>query len=87
MQYFILKNSEKSPEINEFLIVGNFDTMFGVNHSFCIWVDNDNLSLIFSTKDKNVIEIKLDNNEKFSNENRYTLLCSKYKIKYIYDKN
>ena len=87
LQYFILKNSEISPEINEFLIVGNFETMFDVNYSFCIWVDNDNLSLIFSTKDKNVIEIKLDNNEKFSNENRYTLLCSKYKIKYIYDKN
>lgn len=87
LQYFKLKNSEISPEKNEFLIVGNYDKIFDVNHSFCIWVDNDDALLIFTEKNKNVRKIKLENHEKLSDKNRYTLLCSKYKIKYIYDEN
>ena len=83
-QFFEPKNSEISPEINEFLIAGNFDEIFEVNHCFCIWVDNDNSSLIYTNKNQKKYVMKIDDFEKLS-KLKYSLLCSKYKINYIYN--
>ena len=85
-QYFIPKNSKITSDKNELFLAGHFEEMFDVNHCFCIWIDNINLSFIYTDKEKTIYKVKLDNFEKLSNFN-YTLLCFKYKIKYIYENN
>ena len=80
-QYFTLKNDEINSEENEFWIVRNFDNYFNVNHNFCFWIDNNEVSIIYNDKNKNVVNIKPENFMKLSELN-YTLICSKFKIKY-----
>ena len=79
-QYFILKNSEIHSEENEFSIVGNFENYFNVNHNFCFWIDNNELSIIYHGKNEKVVNIKLENFKRLSQFN-FTLICSKFKIK------
>ena len=84
-KYFLPKNPKITPAKNEFLICGHFNEMFDTNYCFCIWLDNVNSSLIYVDKNKNVFEINIDKFKKDS-KFKYTLLCSKYKIKYNHKK-
>ena len=83
-QYFLVKNAKLKMEDNEFLIVDNFNEMFDVNPNFCIWIDNDNLNLIYKIKDKEniFIDIKLTQYTRITYY-KYTLICSIFKIKCI----
>ena len=82
-QYFILKDNSISDKNNDFFIAGNFDEKFDVNYCFCMWMDHENSTLIYYDKHKKVDYIKIENYEKLEN-NKYSLICSKYKIRYIY---
>ena len=82
-QYFILKDNSISDKNNDFFIAGNFDEKFDVNYCFCMWMDHENSTLIYNDKHKKVAYIKIENYEKLEN-NKYSLICSKYKIRYIY---
>ena len=82
-QYFIIKDNSISDKNNEFFIVGNFDEKFDVNYCFCIWMDHENSTLIYYDKNKKVAYIKIEYYEKLENV-KYSLIFSKYKIRYIY---
>ena len=82
-QYFIPKYSEINSEENDFLVAGSFKEMFDVNYNFWIWINNDDSTLKYTNKNGKAFEIKINNFKKLSNL-KYTLLCSKYKIKYYY---
>ena len=84
-QYFILKDSSIPVDKNEFLIVGDFNDKFDVNYCFCIWLDYKRSTLIYKNKNKKIFEIKLKD-YKESGKDNYSLICSKYKIKYFYQK-
>ena len=83
-QLFKPKDNKINSEENEFLIVGNFNKKIDVNNRFCFWFDNNQLLIIYRDKDNKEVNIKLDIANKLSNLN-YTLICSKYKIKCIYN--
>ena len=84
-QNFVPKNSLINEKDNEFLFAGDFDKTFEVNPSFCIWMHNENKCLIYTDKKKNCYEIQI-NNSKRKCDKKYTLICSKFKIKYFYYK-
>jgi hypothetical protein len=84
-QYFILKDSSIPVDKNEFLIVGDFNDKFDVNYCFCVWLDCKRSTLIYKNKNKKIFEIKLKD-YKESGKDNYSLICSKYKIKYFYQK-
>ena len=85
-QNFIPKHYEQSEEENEFSSAGDFNEMFNVNPNFCIWFNNETLSLIYISKNKKEksINIKVTQCEKLS-KFKYSLICSKCKIKYVYE--
>ena len=84
-QSFIPKDSSIPFDKNEFLIVGDFNEKFDVNYRFCIWIDYKRSTLIYKNKNKKVFEIKLVNYKELGRD-KYSLICSKYKIKYFYQK-
>ena len=84
-QNFVLKNSLIKEMDNKFLIAGDFENTFDVNPNFCIWMNNDTHYFIYTDKKKKIYKIKLDDYKRLSNK-KYTLICSKFKIKYFYQK-
>ena len=78
-KYFIINNDSEKDDKNEFYLFGNFDEIMKTNDSFCVWFNNNDLSLYYIDNDKN-IEIRSNHSNKLSIKN-YSLICSKYPIK------
>ena len=78
--YFILKH-EKDENKNCFYIYGHFDKVFETNSSFCRWFNNNNFLFYYYNKELKLEKLEFKITSKFSEKKKFTLICSKFKIK------
>jgi len=78
-QFFETNHDLAKGDENEFYLFGNFDEIIPVNNSFCIWFNNDELSLYYN-KNKEYKKLSPKHSSKLSGK-KFSLICSKYSIK------
>jgi hypothetical protein len=86
-QFFIPKDNAIKPDDNDFFIVSDFPEYFNVNPKFCLWFNNEELSIKYYDKNDvhdDIVLDDLDKRDKLS-DIKYTLICSKFKIRNIYN--
>ena len=82
---FLPKDKFNKSENNNFwMIYESNEEPFDVNPNFCFWFNNEELSIKY--RDKNFEEYDLKFDDLYKNDKlsvfKYTLICSKFKIKY-----
>ena len=78
--YFKPVEKIEENDTNEFIIFGHFNNLFKVNNLFCLWFNNDDLFFYYYDNNCNIIKSNLEYTRKLSSGEKFSLICSKYKI-------